>query len=159
MKERYNIEIAGITFSIVSDDEEEFVRETVSAIDGRVRGILSQSKNCSKLDAVALCALDYCGEKLKADRRIKNLEAQIEILEANMHRLREEAASCREAAANTNVPADNEEDHISEEAEPADAAVEAGVSEAVENEDSRGKKLRQLEALLGGQLKLEPDED
>lgn len=158
MKERYNIEIAGITFSIVSDDDEEFVRETVSAIDGRVRGILSQSRNCSKLDAVALCALDYCGEKLKADRRIKNLEAQIEILEANMHRLREEAASCREAAANANVPADNEEDHTLE-AESADSAAEAGVSEADENEDSRGQKLRQIEALLGGQLKLEPDED
>ena len=158
MKERYNIEIAGINFSIVSDDEEEFVRETVSAIDGRVRGILSQSRNCSKLDAVALCALDYCGEKLKADRRIKNLEAQIEILEANMHRLREEAALCREAAANAKVTADYEESHISEEAEFADAAAEASASEADENEDSRGEKLRQIEALLGGQLKLETDE-
>lgn len=93
MKERYNVEISDIQLTIVSDEPEDFVNATVEKISERIDGMLAANKRCSKLDAALLCALDYCGEYQKAERRIRNLEAQISLYDANLKRLREELAS------------------------------------------------------------------
>ena len=84
----------GQTFStIISDEPEEFVTATVDKINARVNDLIVRNKRCSKLDAALLCALDYCGEYQKAERRIRNLEAQISLYDANLRRLREELAA------------------------------------------------------------------
>ena len=93
MKERYNVEIAGVSLTLISDEPEDFVNSTVEKIDERVNDMIVRNKRCSKLDAALLCALDYCGEYQKAERRIRNLEAQISLYDANLKRLREELAS------------------------------------------------------------------
>ena len=93
MKERYNIEISDIQLTIVSDEPEEFVTSTVAKINERVNDLIVHNKRCSKLDAALLCALDYCGEYAKAERRIRNLEAQISLYDANLKRMREELAA------------------------------------------------------------------
>ena len=90
MKERFNVEIAGISFSVVTDDGEAMVRNAEAMLNENVAAVLKQMGRFSKLDAVTLCALDYCAQAQKAEAKIRNLEAQIEILEANMHRLRGE---------------------------------------------------------------------
>lgn len=77
MKERYNIEISDIQLSVVSDEPEDFVNSIVEKINERVNDLIVRNKRCSKLDAALLCALDYCGECTKAEKRIRNLEAQI----------------------------------------------------------------------------------
>ena len=92
MKERYNVEISDVHLTIVSDEPEEFVNATVEKISDRVNELIVRNKRCSKLDAALLCALDYCGEYAKAERRIRNLEAQISLYDANLKRLREEIA-------------------------------------------------------------------
>jgi cell division protein ZapA (FtsZ GTPase activity inhibitor) len=93
MKERYNVEIADINLTIISDESEEFVNSTVEKINERVNDMIARNKRCSKLDAALLCALDYCGEYQKAERRIRNLEAQISLYDANLKRLREDLAA------------------------------------------------------------------
>ena len=98
MKERYNVEIAGVSLTIISDEPEEFVNATVEKINERVSDMVVRNKRCSKLDAALLCALDYCGEYQKAERRIRNLEAQISLYDANLKRLREEAAAKGDAS-------------------------------------------------------------
>lgn len=164
MKERFNIEIADIQFSIVSDEGEEFVHQIVETVDKRVRDLIINNKRCSKLDAVILCALDYCGEKQKADRKIKSLEAQVELLETNMRRLREESEAHAEDSAKeepaTDAPAPAKEEAP---AEPAPAANTAPEAAAPANEDKKSaeasserehdavqSKLRMIEELLGG---------
>ena len=81
MKERYNIEISDIQLSVVSDEPEDFVNSIVEKINARVSDLIIRNKRCSKLDAALLCALDYCGECTKAEKRIRNLEAQISLYE------------------------------------------------------------------------------
>ena len=93
MKERYNVEISDIHLTIISDEPEEFVNSTVEKISERVNDLIVHNKRCSKLDAALLCALDYCGELAKAERRIRNLEAQISLYDANLKRMREELAA------------------------------------------------------------------
>ena len=97
MKERYNVEISDIHLTIVSDEPEEFVMSTVEKINERVNDLIVRNKRCSKLDAALLCALDYCGEYAKAERRIRNLEAQISLYDANLKRMREELSAKGEA--------------------------------------------------------------
>lgn len=93
MKEHYSIEISDIQLTIVSDEPEDFVNSTVAKINDRVNDLIVRNKRCSKLDAALLCALDYCGELAKAERRIRNLEAQISLYDANLKRMREEIAA------------------------------------------------------------------
>ena len=90
MKERYNIEISDIQLSVVSDEPEDFVNSIVEKINARVSDLIIRNKRCSKLDAALLCALDYCGECTKAEKRIRNLEAQISLYDANLKRMSEE---------------------------------------------------------------------
>lgn len=158
MKERFNVEVTGIRFSIVSDDGAEHVKQTVDELNRGVQSVLDANSNYSKLDAVTLCALDYCGELLKADAKIKNLEAQIEILEANMRRTRaakpskKAVAEAAEAAEAAEVPETVETEQKASEVPETAPAQES-------TEESRGEKFRQLEALLGSQLKLDLDRE
>ena len=99
MKERYNIKITDIQLTILSDEPEEFVYSTVTQLNDRISDLCVRNKRCSKLDAALLCALDSTGEKIKADKKIKNLEAQISLYEATNKRLREEIEALRKSAS------------------------------------------------------------
>lgn len=173
MKERFNVEIAGITFSVVTDDGEKLVREAEATLNTDVAAVLKQMGRFSKLDAVTLCALDYCAQAQKAEAKIKNLEAQIEILEANMHRLRGEeettAAPAKKTASAKTAEASPAPAAKAPEAEAAQSAAqlapapekapETAAKTKTESDDaSRSRKFRQLEELLGSQLKFEIDQ-
>lgn len=108
MKERYNIKITDIQLTILSDEPEDFVHTTVAQLNDRISDLCVQNKRCSKLDAALLCALDSTGEKIKADKKIKNLEAQISLYEATNKRLREELETLRSACSAPSVPATKE---------------------------------------------------
>jgi len=116
MKERYNIKITDIQLTILSDEPEEFVHSTVAQLNDRISDLCVRNKRCSKLDAALLCALDSTGEKIKADKKIKNLEAQISLYEATNKRLREEIEALRKSASAPTAAAET----VSE-AEPAAA--------------------------------------
>ena len=99
MKQKYNIEITDIQLTVVSDEPEDFITATVAQLDKRIRDLTVHNKRCSKLDAALLCALDSLGEKLKCEKKIKNLEAQISLYEATIKRLKEEQAEIHATAA------------------------------------------------------------
>lgn len=120
MKEHYNIEISDIQLTIVSDEPEDFVNSTVEKINERVNDLIVRNKRCSKLDAALLCALDYCGEFSKAERRIRNLEAQISLYDANLKRMREEIASKNGDATDAVKSALGVDDSTKESEEAAD---------------------------------------
>lgn len=150
MKERYNIEIADIQLTILSDEPEDYVASTVAQLDALIRDMTVKNKRCSKLDAAILCALDFYSEKTKADKKIKNLEAQISLYEANIRRLKEEAEQLRAATA----PAKEEEEPKTEAAPPAPAQKEAKSSRRTEQlsipevQSAPAAKVREIENLL-----------
>lgn len=149
MKERYNIEIADIQLTILSDEPEDFVASTVAQLDSLIRDMTVKNKRCSKLDAAILCALDFYSEKTKADKKIKNLEAQISLYEANIRRLKEEAEQLRAAA-----PAEKAEEPKAEEETPAPTTKAAKSPRRTEQlsisdvQSASADKVREIENLL-----------
>ncbi|MBR0303409.1 MAG: cell division protein ZapA [Clostridia bacterium] len=95
-KKRYEIVVAGCQLAIITDEREEFVNSVVETIDREIREITAATKRSSNLDAAILCAIQYYSEKVKAEKRARNLEAQISLYDANMRRFREENIALRE---------------------------------------------------------------
>lgn len=122
-KQKYCIEIADIQLTIISDESEEFVQDTVKTLDARIRDLTVRNKRCAKIDAAILCALDSLGEKLKLEKKVKNLEAQIDLYEANLRRLRGEsqAPAAAEKPAEA-APAPKPADPVKPAEAPAPAA-------------------------------------
>ncbi|MCI8610576.1 MAG: cell division protein ZapA [Clostridiales bacterium] len=171
-KKKYEVVIADVEMAILSDEREDFVMRLVGDLDQKIRQITLSSKRCSKMDAALLVALDTAGEKLKADKRIRNLEAQIGLYDANLRRLREENAKLKEAMlkaqpvdvaeapleeAETEDDSDAEQlnmEPLATETEEILPATEETKEEEKKTEEpaaaSRGDKLRQIESLLRG---------
>ena len=82
MKQKYTITISDIEMNVISEESPEAVEAYVGIVDRRMREICMMSKRCSKTEAALLCALDYCADKLKANRKIKSLESKVAMTES-----------------------------------------------------------------------------
>lgn len=174
-KKKYDVVIADVEMAILSDEREDFVMRLVNDLDQKIREITLSSKRCSKMDAALLVALDTNSERLKAEKRIRNLEAQIGLYDANLRRLREENAKLKEimlsgktAQAEEEAEAESDEEEVQPDmeqldmtqAEPEEISTqeevevqtqpEAEPEKAPEESAGRGDKLRQIESLLRG---------
>ncbi len=169
-KKKYDVVIADVEMAIISDEREDFVMRLVNDLDQKIREITLSSKRCSKMDAALLVALDTNSERLKAEKRIRNLEAQIGLYDANLRRLREENAKLKEimlSGKNAQAEEATEQEPESEETQPdieqldmtqteseeaaaeeeteVQAEPEAQPEKASEESADRGDKLRQIE--------------
>ncbi len=90
MKQRYTITIADVQMNVVSDESPESVEALVGIVDRKMREVSLMSKRCSKSEAALLCALDYCSEKIKAQRKIKALETKLAYAETALEELQSE---------------------------------------------------------------------
>lgn len=170
-KKKYDVVIADVEMAIISDEREDFVMRLVNDLDQKIREITLSSKRCSKMDAALLVALDTNSERLKAEKRIRNLEAQIGLYDANLRRLREENAKLKEimlSGKNAQAEEATEQEPESEETQPdieqldmtqteseeaaaeEETEVQAEPEKASEESADRGDKLRQIESLLRG---------
>lgn len=87
MRQKYTIRISDVEMNVISEESPEAVEALVSIVDRKMREIEAASKRCSKNEAALLCALDYCSEKIKAQRRIKALESKLALAEATVEEL------------------------------------------------------------------------
>ena len=170
-KKRYEILVAGCQLAIITDEREEFVNSTVETIDREIREITAATKRSSNLDAAILCAIQYYSDKVKAEKRARNLEAQISLYDANLRRFREENIALREkleaygekteAPAEEAAPAKPAKKEEKQSAKAADAkaaekkeepkteAPEQIPLEGAAKDDARAARLRAIEELLG----------
>lgn len=141
MKKKYNVQIADIHLSILSDEPEELVADIVSQLNDRICTMTQQNRRCSKLDAALLYAMELLGEQQNYEKKIKNLEAQILLYESTANR----AHSVPETSESDEKPS------VPDEAIHETPPTESESSET-EKEDVghtlRDEKLRQIEELL-----------
>lgn len=148
IKRRVDVNIAGITMSLVTDESDDFVNAVVDRMDDRMKALLQNVKR-SQLDAAMLCAIAFCGDKITAEKRVRNLETQVSLYDVNMRRLKEEIAELKRrlgddeapAGKKVNVPLPDEQIRIDTSAEVTESAPAA-------SDGSRADKLKMIEALL-----------
>ena len=92
IKRKITVEIAGVILTLVTDENSAFVDSVVSQVNDRMEAILAGGlrTGTSTMDAALLCAIDSVGERLKAEKRMRNLEAQLSLYEVNVRNLKEE---------------------------------------------------------------------
>ena len=166
-KKKYSVKIANVDMNIISDEREDIVMRLVGQIDNEIQSITKQSRNVSKIDAAILVALDHASNRLKAEKRVRNLEAQIALYDANLRRMREEniklknsmlgkvSETAEEIIAEEQLTLDVSEEPAAE--EPAEAPAKEPVHDiadlfeepaAEEEPVAKADKLRQIEDLL-----------
>ena len=96
MKQKYTITVADVEMNVVSDESAEAVEALVGIVDRKMREISMMSKRCSKSEAALLCALDYCSDKIKAQRKVKALESKLALTEAAFEELEAECMQLRQ---------------------------------------------------------------
>lgn len=159
-KKRYDLEIADVEMAIISDEREEFVLRLANELDAGIRGLMKSNKRCSKLDAAILCALDYNSDKIKAEKRVRNLEAQVALYDANIRRLREEVARLRGETFVCPAPrAEKEETEDVEELRAIDGADEAEVEVEIQVEEAAEETAVQLDMTAEIENEEAPEED
>lgn len=99
MKQKYTITISDVQMNVISDESPESVEALVGIVDRKMREVSLASKRTSRSEAALLCALDYCSEKIKAQRKIKALETKLAYAEEALEELQAENENLRNELA------------------------------------------------------------
>ena len=95
MKQKYTIRVADLEMNVICEESPEAVEALVGLVDRKMREVLTGSKGCSKTEAALLCALDYCSEKIKIQRKLKSLESKLAMAETTVEELEMENEELR----------------------------------------------------------------
>lgn len=154
-KRKITVDIAGCPITLVTDEAEEFVALLTDTINGRVDEIKRSNFRISSHDACLLLTLEYLGDKLRAEERVRELEATQTALNLTVENLREKLAEKEKKS-------DISESETEQECERVLDVFEAGESKIAalqkyideKNEHSGGRtreeKIRYIESLLRG---------
>lgn len=78
-KIKLKLNICGTTFTISSDDSEEYMYSIGEQVDKKIKGFLDKNPEISSLMAAELAALEYCDLLNKTDLKVENLKNKEEL--------------------------------------------------------------------------------
>ena len=87
MKQRYTITVADVQMNVISDESPEAVESLVGLVDRKMREITGGYNRIPKSEAALLCALDYCSERIKSQRKVKAIETKLAYTETALEEL------------------------------------------------------------------------
>lgn len=76
-KNKIVLTICGMEFSILSDDDIDYVKATGREVDEKIKALIDDNNRLSVAMAAIVAALDYCDELQKNNTSIDNLRAEI----------------------------------------------------------------------------------
>lgn len=77
MKEKYTVEVAGLQISIVTDEDETYIRTIADKLDEQMRSVIMSKGRCTKTEAAIFCALDCMDERSKTEREMEIIRRQL----------------------------------------------------------------------------------
>ncbi|MBR4932942.1 MAG: cell division protein ZapA [Clostridia bacterium] len=146
VKRKVYLNIAGISMSLITDEPDSYVKSIEKKLDEHMTELLRNVK-VSQFDAAMLSALEFCGDKLTAEKKLRNLEAQVSLYEVNLRRLKNEVASLKAQLGETETPAEEKADDTVDAIPDEQITIDEGM-EQDEKPASRSDKLRMIESLL-----------
>jgi len=90
MKQKYTIEIAGVTLNILSDADAKSVETITNQLNKRMTEILSRSNQCPTTEASLLCSMSLLAERNKMLENCNRMENQLFKLTADKDALERE---------------------------------------------------------------------
>lgn len=95
MKEKIYVEIAGIRLGIVTEEGASYVESVANAIETEIKEMIKTKRNCSLVEAALFSAMNYYSRATENEKKVKNLETQIALYQANVNRLKKENEELR----------------------------------------------------------------
>ena len=92
MKQKYTITVAGVQMNVVAEESAQTVEALVGMVDRKMKEI---GNACPKTEAALLCALDYCSDRIKSQRKVKALESRLSMAEDTVAELESENEELR----------------------------------------------------------------
>ncbi len=77
MKQKYSVNIAGSSMTVVTEEDEEYVKGIAGILDRRINDLMINRNKCSKMEALMLCALDYLDATVKLKAEVEDLKEQL----------------------------------------------------------------------------------
>ncbi|MBR2444400.1 MAG: cell division protein ZapA [Clostridia bacterium] len=99
MKEKIYVEIAGIRLGIITEEGGEYVRHIASIVEDDISAMIKSQRNCSLIEAALFSAMNYCSRGEEDSKKVKNLETQVALYQANVNRLKKENEELRSKLA------------------------------------------------------------
>lgn len=85
VKEKRIITIDGIDLCVRTDESDEMLAEVTDRLNRSMRAIHTSAKNCSRVEAALICALDYCSESIKCRAEYEALLRELKELRAKQN--------------------------------------------------------------------------
>lgn len=95
MKEKIYVEINGIRLGIVTEDGREYVEKIAEELQEQLNSMMRAQRSCTLIEASLFTGMSLQSKCDEDDKKIKNLEAQLAIYQAQVSRLRVENEELR----------------------------------------------------------------
>ena len=100
MKEKIYVQIAGIKLGIITEDGTEYAKQVAAKVDEEIKSMMKAQRGCTLIEAALFCAMNHCGQGSDDSKKVRNLETQIALYQANLNRMRQENEELRTKLSN-----------------------------------------------------------